>query len=338
MKRCFLVFLILVTSGCSKDLPTPQEPMNDLVEKVAVNLEAPWSIANNSGTFYITERGGTILKIDTDGTITENDVHLSEPLSTVAEAGLMGLVLKNNFAESNEAFAYYTYDKDGVPINRIVLMQVDGTSWSEKEILLDGIESGSVHHGGRLALSPDGTLYATIGDGANPDAAQDSDLFNGKIVKLNEDNTFDIFSRGHRNPQGLAWDEQGVMYASEHGQSANDEINIIEEGNNYGWPIIEGAETQEGMETPLLTSGPNETWAPSGMAFHNGLLYVGALRGEAILVIDPISGELVDKIEGFGRIRDVFSDGNSLYFITNNTDGRGTPSEDDDVLYRLNVK
>ena len=138
----------------------------------------------------------------------------------------------------------------------------------------------------------------------------------------------------HRNPQGLAWDKKGVMYASEHGQSANDEINIIEEGKNYGWPVIEGTESKDGMETPLLTSGSKETWAPSGMIFHKGLLYVAALRGQAILVIDPIDGKLIDKIEGFGRVRDVFSDGELLYFITNNTDGRGNPTEEDDVFYQ----
>lgn len=338
MKRCFLLLLLLVTSGCTNDLRVIKEPAHDLTEKVAINLEAPWSIAISDGTFYITERSGAIVKVTPDGNSTKEEVHLSEPLSTVAEAGLMGLVLKDNFSESHEAYAYYTYDKEGIPINRIVLMQLDGAFWSEKQILLDDIRSGAVHHGGRLAISPDGTLYATIGDGANPDTAQDPHSFNGKIVVLKGEDSFQILSKGHRNPQGLAWDEKGLMYASEHGQSANDEINIIEEGNNYGWPIIEGLETEEGMETPFLTSGSNETWAPSGMAFHKGLLYVGALRGEAILVIDPASSKLVDKIEGFGRIRDIYSDGTSLYFITNNTDGRGTPSQDDDVLYRLNTK
>jgi len=244
-------------------------------------------------------------------------------------------VLKKDFLKSHEAYAYYTYDLEGVPVNRIVTLRYDGNSWHEKDILLDGIVSGPVHHGGRLALSPNGILYATIGDGANPDSAQDTNLFNGKIIRLTDDNTFELVSFGHRNSQGLAWDVNGVLYASEHGQSANDEINKIETGNNYGWPIIEGTELGEGMETPLLTSGTSETWAPSGITFHKGLLYVAALRGEAILVIDPLAGKLIKKIDGYGRIRDVFSDGKSLYFITNNTDGRGKPAEYDDVLYRL---
>ncbi|MHA6261358.1 PQQ-dependent sugar dehydrogenase [Sporosarcina sp. CAU 1771] len=335
MKRYLLIVFLFFTSGCTKESPVSNTPIYNDVEKIAINLESPWSIANDNGTFYISERGGTIVNVSPEGTLTREEVRLSEPLSTVAEAGLTGLVLAENFSESQEAYAYYTYDNDGIPINRIVLLQVEGDLWIEKELLLDGIESGAVHHGGRLALSPDGRLFATIGDGANPDAAQDLNLLNGKIIEFKEGNTFQIFSSGHRNPQGLAWDENGDMYASEHGQSANDEVNLIEEGKNYGWPIIQGLDTKEHMETPLVTSGSKDTWAPSGMAFHKGLLYVGALRGEAILVIDPVAGKLVYKIEGYGRIRDVFSDGDSLYFISNNTDGRGSPSKDDDVLYRL---
>ena len=128
-----------------------------------------------------------------------------------------------------------------------------------------------------------------------------------------------------------------MLYASEHGQSANDEINIIIEGNNYGWPIIEGLETAEGMETPILTSGSENTWAPSGMAFYKDLLYVASLRGQEILVIDTEKRQILRSIQGYGRIRDIYSDGDSLYFISNNTDGRGNPSEDDDVLYRLTI-
>ena len=214
------------------------------------------------------------------------DVHLSAPLSNAAESGLLGFVLDKGFQDSQKAYAYYTYDFEGAPVNRIVTLEYDGSSWYENKILLDGIESGPVHHGGRLAFSPDNVLYATIGDGADPDSAQNPKSFNGKIIRLNEKKSLKLLAIGHRNPQGLAWDENGELYASEHGQSANDEVNIIVEGKNYGWPIIEGTESQDGLETPFLTSGSSETWAPSGMVFHKGLLYIAALRGEAILVID----------------------------------------------------
>jgi glucose/arabinose dehydrogenase len=177
-------------------------------------------------------------------------------------------------------------------------------------------------------------LYATIGDAANPNLAQDPQSKNGKIIRLNADNQWETVSLGHRNPQGLAWTEDGVLFASEHGQSAKDEINKIVEGQNYGWPLIEGDDEREGFVTPLLHSGANDTWAPSGMTFHNGKLYVAALRGEGILVVNTDTGELEDKITGFGRIRDVFSNGEELYFVTNNLDGRGTAGENDDKLYQ----
>ncbi len=333
MKRLLLLLFLIIPAGCEQEAYLA--PNHEQIEKVVTQLISPWSIDYDGESFFISEKAGTIVKGQQDGKLIREDVHLSAPLSNAAESGLLSFVLDKGFRESRKAYAYYTYDLRGTPVNRIVTLQYDGDSWHEKEILLDGIESGPVHHGGRLAFSPDNILYATIGDGANPDSAQNLNSFNGKILRLNEENTFEIVSSGHRNPQGLAWDKNGTLYASEHGQSANDEVNIIEEGKNYGWPVIEGTESEDGLETPLLTSGSGETWAPSGMAFHKGLLYIAALRGEAILVMDTKSGKVVDKIEGFGRIRDVFSDGKSLYFISNNTDGRGKPTDEDDVLYRL---
>jgi glucose/arabinose dehydrogenase len=333
MKRLLISVFLFIPAGCAQEATPVQN--NEVAKKMETHLVSPWSIDYDGERFFISEKAGTIIKGEQDGKFIREDVHLSAPLSDAAESGLLGFVLKKDFQVSHEAYAYYTYDLEGAPVNRIVTLYYDGGSWYEKKILLDGIESGPVHHGGRLALSPDGILYATIGDGANPDSAQAPDSFNGKILRLNEKNTFEIVSTGHRNPQGLTWDENGVMYASEHGQSANDEVNIIKKGKNYGWPVIEGKESGDGMETPFITSGSSETWAPSGMAFHKGLLYIAALRGEAILVIDPTDGKLLNKIEGFGRIRDVFSDGKSLYFITNNTDGRGNPTKEDDVLYQL---
>ena len=336
MRKCILLLLLLlIIGGCSESVLKQEVKNERLAEKIATNLESPWSIAMNGDTFFISERGGTIVKITPGGNQVRENVKLSEPLSNASEAGLLGFVLKEDFVHSSEAYAYYVYDVDGSPVNRIISLQYDGSSWREKEILLDGVSSGSVHHGGRLAFSPEGVLFATIGDGANPEAAQDLNLLNGKILRYGEDDKFHIYTYGHRNPQGLAWGPQSVLYASEHGPSANDEINIINEGKNYGWPIIKGVETAEGMETPILTSGSNDTWAPSGMVFHKNLLYVASLRGQEILVIDTEKREILKTIKGYGRIRDIFSDGDSLYFISNNTDGRGNPSTDDDVLYRL---
>ncbi|SES36851.1 sorbosone dehydrogenase family protein [Psychrobacillus sp. OK032] len=330
MKKLLLLSLILV--GCSDETISDAEP---IAEKVATNLNTPWSINQYEDTLYISERVGTIAKIN-DGKVEHETLQLSSNLSHASEAGLLGFVLKNDFKDSQEAYAYYTYDQNEEAFNRVVTLKKENNTWYEKIIHLDKIPTGNIHHGGRLAIGPDNLLYVTVGDAGNPQNAQDPTSLNGKILRMKEDGSFEIFSSGHRNPQGLAWDKDGTLYEAEHGQSANDEINRIEQGKNYGYPIIQGNEAKEGLEIPIITSGDIETWAPSGITFHKGKLYVATLRGEAVKVMDVSTGEVERSITGFGRVRDVYSDGESLYFITNNTDGRGTPNADDDVLYKLN--
>ena len=311
----------------------PEEPLTE----IASGLDVPWSINKIGDEFYISERPGTVAYINEDGEMTRQEVQFSDQVSGAAEAGFLGFVLKPNFEESQEAYAYYVYEDGGQSYNKIVSLVLENEGWQESEVLLDDIPTGNVHHGGRLVLNDEGILFATIGDASNPDLAQDPDSVNGKILRLNEEGEFEIYSIGHRNPQGIAW-ANGKMYAAEHGQSANDEINIIEEGNNYGWPLIEGEQEEEGLEAPFVTTGSDETWAPSGIAINGGMLYAAALRGNAIKVIDLESGEVTGSIEDFGRVRDVYSEENDLYFVTNNTDGRGNPADDDDKLYRMTIE
>lgn len=128
------------------------------------------------------------------------------------------------------------------------------------------------------------------------------------------------------------------MYATEHGQSANDEVNEIKPGENYGWPVIEGVEKQEGLVTPLFTSGKNDTWAPSGVAYNREVLYVAALRGTALLAFDLQTNDVREVVNDVGRIRDVWMEDETLYFITNNTDGRGKPAAGDDRLYQMDLE
>jgi len=332
-KILVLVSFILLVSGCGI-LDQGSESEQASFKEVAKNLQIPWSINQIDEEFYISERVGTIAYVKEDGTAEHQQVEFSSPLANVAEAGLLGFVLKPTFEETKEAFAYYNYDDGNGPFNRIVTLKQESNVWMETAIHLDAISTGNVHHGGRLEIGPDNLLYATIGDAANPNLAQDPNSKNGKILRLNKDNQWEMVSLGHRNPQGLAWTEEGLLYASEHGQSAKDEINKIEEGQNYGWPLIEGNEEREGFVNPLLHSGPDTTWAPSGMTFHKGKLYVAALRGESILIVNVETGKVEETITGFGRIRDVYSNGEELYFVTNNTDGRGSPGLDDDILYQ----
>lgn len=346
----FITTALLV--GCSADEPqntAVEQQLPDTAQKieiVAENLAAPWAISKIDDTFFITERAGNIIKITKDEMVTQR-VELEKERSTASEAGLLGFVLAPDFAQSNEAYAYYTYENEGEQFNRIVVLQLDGDVWKETTLLLDEIPSGTYHHGGRLQIGPDDKLYATTGDASNRDIAQDVNSLGGKILRLNfdgsipADNPFDnsyVYSYGHRNPQGITWAPDGTMYASEHGNSANDEINRIEAGQNYGWPIIEGNATQDGLVSPLFTSGSDTTWAPSGMGYYHDSLYVAALRGTALLQFNLATNETREVVTDLGRIRDVLIEGATLYFISNNSDGRGNPLENDDKLYRIELK
>lgn len=313
------------------------------IEVVADNLEVPWTIEAFEESLYLTERPGNILTI-TNGVIDRQNLELEEDISSASEAGLLGFVLSPDFSETSEAFAYYTYETGENRFNRIVRLVLEDNTWRESQVLLDQIPSGSVHHGGRLKIGPDDRLYATTGDAAIPELAQDLDSLGGKTLRLNldgsipEDNPFTdsyVYSYGHRNAQGLTWGADETLYSSEHGDRANDEINVIESGENYGWPVIEGEEEHEGLVSPLFTSGQDNTWAPSGMAYHDNTLYVSALRGNVVLEFDLETNEERELFTEFGRIRDIYIDGDYLYFISNNTDGRGDPAEDDDKLYRV---
>lgn len=354
----FSVFVLIFITACSQDDQphSSDEPENEdqLVttdaseeeEVIAENLQIPWAIAKNDDTFYLSERPGAIVKIE-NGQVNRQNVDLEKELADASEAGLLGFVLDQDFSESNLAYGYYTYEDDAGQFNRIVTLRLNGDTWTEEEVLLDKIPSGTYHHGGRLKIGPDDKLYATAGDASDPAIAQEVESLGGKILRMNldgsipEDNPFEdsyIYSLGHRNPQGLTWSEDGTLYASEHGNSANDEINQIAAGQNYGWPIIEGNEEREGMLSPLFTSGSDQTWAPSGMTYHDGKLYVAALRGSAVLAFDLETGEQNEVISDLGRVRDVLIDEDNLYVITNNTDGRGNPADTDDILYKLPLK
>jgi glucose/arabinose dehydrogenase len=351
-----LIFLAGCTGGGDETKPVDEEQVNPQeqevvgqvsnLEVVGENLEVPWSINKSGDTFYLSERPGTIVKVE-DGSVARQRVSLKKGLSQAAEAGLLGFVLAPDFEQTNKAFAYYTYENGTGQFNRIVELTLNNDEWTEGRLLLDKIPSGRFHHGGRLKVGPDGKLYATAGDAAtNPEIAQDLESLGGKILRLNLDGSVPVdnpfrnsyvYSYGHRNPQGLAWSEDGTLYASEHGPSAHDEINLIEAGQNYGWPEITGDDTKQGMEAPIFQSG-SDTWAPSGMAVLNGKLYVATLRGNALREFDPAAKTTREVVTNVGRVRDVLVDGDYMYFISNNTDGRGTPAAGDDKLYRVKIE
>ncbi len=310
------------------------------VEVILDNLESPWAVTFGENTTYITSREGYMIEAE-NGETEQVDVETSEPVLQAGEGGLLGFELY----DEQEAFLYYTYENGEAYANRIVRAERTGEAWEEADILLDNIEGASIHNGGRLALGPDGMLYATAGDADVPEWSQDEERYAGSILRMTidgdvpEDNPMEdsyIYSYGHRNPQGLAWNTEEELYSSEHGATGRDEINRIEPGNNYGWPVIEGDETEEGMETPEIHSG-EDTWAPSGAAFLEDEFVTAGLRGEGLYVFDEEAEEIHLTFEGEGRLRDVKMHEEALYVLTNNTDGRGSPREGDDKLLRLTL-
>lgn len=329
------------------------EVLQDSVEVVAAddgsinanNLFIPWTINKDGSNFYLSQRDGMIVQIDADfGMVEVQTVEVTKDvLDEEGEGGFLGFTLDPEFASNNRAYAYHTYEQDGNPLNRIVSLKLEDTTWREESVLLEDIPAEEINSGGRIEIGPDDMLYATTGDTGKPELAQDLDSLAGKILRMEKDggipesNPFEdsyVYSYGHRNAQGMAWDDAGNFYSSEHGESGHDEINVIEAGGNYGWPVIQGDEEHEDMITPIYHSG-EETWAPSGIAFHDGLLYVASLAGSKIFAYDVENETAEDFFGDVGRLRDVYVDDGALFTITNNHDGRGTPVEEDDQLIHI---
>lgn len=312
----------------------------------ANHLYIPWTINKNGGSFFLSQREGSIIQIDGDmGLVEVQNVKVSEDIFHEGEGGFLGFTLAPDFAKTKKGFAYYTYKKNGKTLNRIVSLQLKDNTWLEENILLDGIPGGTANNGGRIKIGPDGMLYATTGDVGKSENAQNLDSLAGKILRMNlngdipGDNPFMnsyVYSYGHRNSQGLAWDGDGNLYSSEHGESGHDEINLIQAGKNYGWPVIQGDEEANGMMKPILQSG-EKTWAPSGMAFHDGKLFIASLAGQKIFTYVPDNKQFHEFFGEAGRLRDVLVENNELYTITSNRDNRGKPTAKDDRLIHISL-
>jgi glucose/arabinose dehydrogenase len=323
---------------------------SETVEVVAQDLLIPWDIAFlPDGTMLVTQRDGKLLKVDTE-------THVIQQIDDVvhnSEGGLLGLAIHPDFDRNHYIYIYLTARSGDDIINRVERYIFENDSISERRIIVDSIEASSVHDGGRIRFGPDGYLYITTGDAGQEDNSQDKLSLNGKILRVTDegdipqDNPYKspVYSYGHRNPQGLAWDSQNRLWSTEHGPSGSesgfDEVNLIQSGDNYGWPIIRGSERQNDMIIPIMHSGANDTWAPAGAAILNDTLYFTGLRGEALystsIHTNGTLGELVTHFKGeYGRLRAVTvgPDGH-LYISTSNLDGRGTPPAGGDKILRI---
>ncbi|MCE2505443.1 MAG: PQQ-dependent sugar dehydrogenase [Nitrosopumilaceae archaeon] len=348
----FLMIFVMIGTVYAQEYPE----LGLKVDVVADNLKVPWAIDFASdGRIFFTERIGTVNVIE-NGQINQ----IMSLGVGGGEGGMLGIALDPNFEENHYIYVYYTYNELLGIKNRLVQYVEWNNILDDEKVLIEGIPGAPYHDGGRIKFGTDGMLYVTTGDAGNPDLSQDVNSLAGKILRINSDGTTPdnnpfgsiVYSIGHRNPQGIDWDESGNLVATEHGPSgwigvAHDEINLIVPGANYGWPDVFGDQTKEGLTNPILHSG-DDTWAPSGATFYygddmpmfDGKYFVAALRGQHIHMIefDDNFGVLYhsELFSGeFGRIRDVTSGPDGLYFMTSNQDGRGNPNLYDDKILRI---
>ena len=329
------------------------------VQVVATNLEVPWGLAfAPDGRLFVTERPGRV-RIVENGRLLSTPALTLDDVYAVGEAGALGLTLHPQFATNRFVYLVYTARlPGGGNENRVVRYREVGNALGERMVILDRMRAADIHNGARVRFGPDGKLYVSMGDAATAAIAQDAASLNGKILRLNDDGSLPadnpmpspVYSLGHRNPQGIDWHPVSRdLWEVEHGQTGNDELNRIDPGRNYGWPVIEADQTRAGMETPVLFFSP--AIAPSGLSFYSGAaipafrnnLFFATLRGTHLhrVRLDPNDPRRVTGSERlfegrYGRIRDVVTgpDG-ALYFSTSNRDSRGPVTNDDDRILRI---
>jgi len=317
----------------------------EVAGEVTGGLEVPWSLAFlPDGAALVSERDSARIKLVSPA----GDVSTVGEVRGVrpgGEGGLLGIALSPSYDSDSLLFAYFTAGDE----NRIVSLRYDGQRLTGQRTIFDGIPSAGIHNGGRIAFGPDGFLYVGTGEAGDTDLSQDRDSVGGKILRITAEgepapgNPFDsaVYSLGHRNVQGLAWDTSGQLWAAEFGQNTWDELNRIEAGGNYGWPEVEGRSDDEDFIDPVRQWRTDEA-SPSGIAIAGNSVYMAGLRGARLWQIPIPGGEAGEPkalLTGdYGRLREVgVAPDGSLWVTTSNRDGRGDPRDNDDRIIRLTL-
>ncbi|MFC7813644.1 PQQ-dependent sugar dehydrogenase [Streptomyces sp. NPDC057367] len=339
--------------GSAAERTPPAKGSVEVVRTVATGLESPWGLAPlpGGGLLVSSRDGATITRVD-EKTGEKTELGEVPGVAAAGEGGLLGIALSPDYASDHMVYAYFTSASD----NRIVRMRYDekepsGEQLGEPDTVFRGIPKGVVHNGGRIAFGPDKMLYAGTGESGDEGLSQDKESLGGKILRMTPDgepapgNPFPdsvVYSYGHRNVQGLAWDDEQRLFAAEFGQDTWDELNAIKPGDNYGWPEAEGRSGGSGFHDPLAQWSTDEA-SPSGIAFAEGSVWMAGLRGERLWRV-PLKGTEAAAdpqafLEGeYGRLRTVVAaGGDRLWLVTSNTDGRGDPKQDDDRILELRV-
>ena len=345
---------IIIMTSPSNPVVIPQPNTGDAgtksVQTIATNLEKPWSMGLVDNKIFFTEKVGRLGVIDAGALI-------EQPLATlkvadVTDGGLLGIAVHPDFEKNHYIYLFYTYDESGRLWNKVTRITESQNKIADEIVILDKIPGAEFDNGGVIKFGPDRKLYVATGDAMDPHSAQDLKSLSGKILRLNDDGTIPsdnplqdsmVFSYGHRNPQGLAWDKFGSMYETEEGPTKNDELNLITAGQNFGWPDQECSGSKEFVSALRCY---NPSLEPAGIIFYSSgklnlenSLIMASLRGTNLYQLTIENGIITAQksiLGGVGRIRDVSEgpDGN-LYILTGNTDGRGFPDKTDDKLLRI---
>ncbi|MEI6360820.1 MAG: PQQ-dependent sugar dehydrogenase [Actinomycetes bacterium] len=343
-----LALVVIAPTSISNAQPRPPERVRG-TETIATGLTSPWGLAFlPDGTALVSERDTGLIKRIRPGAATVVRTVGQVPGATpYGEGGLLGIAVPPG-PKPRWVYAYFTSATD----NRIVRMPWDGRRLGAPRLVLAGIPRAQFHNGGRLVFGPDGMLYASTGDTTNGTLSQDVGSLGGKVLRMTpsggrpKDNPFPrslVWTLGHRNVQGLAFDPAGRLFATEFGQKTVDELNLLRPGRNYGWPMHEGAAGAAGFVDPIAQWTPTSTASPSGVAIAGSAAYVATLAGQRLFRV-PLSGRLAGtpvamNLGDLGRIRTVSTapDG-SLWLMTSNTDGRGQVRAGDDRIVRLTLR